>query len=226
MRRYVFPILLGLVGIGILLSLGFWQVRRLAWKEALLAEIDAKIVAAPVALESLAAPDRERDQYLPVAISGKTTGRELLVLSGRRGAGAGYEVIDAFETGGGRHVLLDRGFIPEELRDTVRPAVDVTGVGNLLWPNESDSYTPPPDTKSGLWFARDVDGMAKALGTEPLMVVLKTAEGDMQGVDPTPVDTSGIPNDHLQYAITWFSLAAVWAGMTGFLLWRIRQRQI
>lgn len=226
MRRYLFPILLGLVGIAILSSLGVWQVRRLAWKEALLAEIDARIGGAPVPLESLGNPDPVRDQYRPVAVSGRTTGQELLVLSGRRAEGAGYEVIDAFETAGGRRVLLDRGFIPEDARGGERPPVELTGTGNLLWPKETDSFTPPPDAKTGLWFARDVDGMAKALETEPLLVVLRSAKGEAQGIDPTPVDTSGIPNDHLQYAITWFSLAAVWAGMTAFLISRIRQRQI
>ena len=45
-----------------------------------------------------------------------------------------------------------------------------------------------------------------------------------EGLQPLGVTTSGIPNDHLQYAGTWFSLAAVWLGMTGYLLWRIRQR--
>ena len=226
MRRYIFPVLLGLIGIAILLSLGFWQVRRLAWKEALLADINARIGSTPVQIATLPPPDPARDQYLPVIIDGRTTGQELLVLSGKKGVGAGFEVIDAFETPEGRRVLLDRGFIPEDMRDAARPAIRLTGTGNLLWPNDSDSYTPPPDTKTGLWFARDVAGMAKALGTEPLLVVLKSAAGDTQGAEPRPVDTSSIPNDHLNYAITWFSLAAVWAGMTGFLLWRIRQRQI
>ncbi|PQV57399.1 surfeit locus 1 family protein [Defluviimonas denitrificans] len=226
MRRYIFPVLLGLVGIAILLSLGFWQVRRLAWKEALLADINARIGGSPVQIATLTAPDPARDQYQPVSVEGRTTGQELLVLSGKKGQGAGFEVIDAFETPEGRRVLLDRGFIPEDMRDTARPAIRVTGTGNLLWPNDSDSYTPPPDAKTGLWFARDVAGMAKTLGTEPLLIVLKASEGDLQGVGPRPVDTSAIPNDHLNYAITWFSLALVWAGMTGFLLWRIRQRQI
>lgn len=227
MRRYIFPVLLGLVGIAILLSLGFWQVRRLAWKEALLADINARIGGTPVQVATLTAPDPTRDQYLPVIVEGQTTGQGLLVLSGKKGQGAGFEVIDAFVTPEGRRVLLDRGFIPEDMRDTARPAIRVTGTGNLLWPNDSDSYTPPPDAKTGLWFARDVAGMAQALGTEPLLIVLKDAsEGDTQGVEPRPVDTSTIPNDHLNYAITWFSLAVVWAGMTGFLLWRIRQRQL
>jgi surfeit locus 1 family protein len=34
------------------------------------------------------------------------------------------------------------------------------------------------------------------------------------------VDTAGIPNDHLEYAVTWFALALVWLGMTAYFLRR------
>ncbi|MFV0303274.1 MAG: SURF1 family cytochrome oxidase biogenesis protein, partial [Paracoccus sp. (in: a-proteobacteria)] len=72
MRRYLFPLILGLGGIAILMSLGFWQLRRLDWKEAMLAEITAKIAAAPVPFDSLAAPDPAGDMYLPVSVEGAT----------------------------------------------------------------------------------------------------------------------------------------------------------
>lgn len=226
MKRYLSAILLGAVGIAILLSLGAWQVRRLAWKAHVIAAIEAKIGADPVPLSSLAAPDPVADLYRPVAAGGQTTGEELLVLSGQKGQGAGFEVISVLETDGGRRILLDRGFVAEAARDAPRPPVALEVAGNLHWPQEADSFTPKPDAARGLWFARDVPAMAAALGTEPLMIVARAVDGDAQGIVPVPVDTSHIPNDHLQYAITWFSLAAVWAGMTVFLLWRIRQRTI
>lgn len=221
MRRYISALALGLGGIAILVSLGFWQLSRLGQKEALLAEIRSRIAAPAVALPP--SPDPVRDKYLPVSVTGRTTGEELLVLSGQKMAGPGYEVISAFETGDGRRVLIDRGFVPEAGRDAARPPVALVATGNLLWPNDSDSFTPPPDAATGIWYARDVAAMAARLGTEPVMAVLRETGGDGQGIDPVPVDTSGIPNDHLQYAITWFSLALVWAGMTAYLLWRIRR---
>ncbi len=223
MRRYVFPLILGLVGVAILLSLGTWQLRRLTWKEDLLAAISQKISAAPVDLSSLPAPDPEKDRYLPVLVSG-TTGDDLLVLSGMKDIGAGYEVISTLTTPDGRRILLDRGFIPEDLRNRPRPPVALSVTGNLLWPNEEDSYTPAPDQKQRLWFARNVTTMSQFLQTEPILVVARQATGDDPTIVPVPVDGSGIPNDHLGYAITWFSLACVWAGMTVYLLWRIRQR--
>lgn len=223
MRRYVFPALLGLIGCAILLSLGLWQMRRLAWKEELLARIEAQIGAAPQDLAALGALDPVRDRYRPVRVAGRT-GEELLVLSGKKGLGAGYEVIAAFALPDGRRILLDRGFIAEEDHETPRPPVTLTVTGNLSWPDEADSYTPAPDAANRLWFARDVASMSEFLKTEPILVVARTAEGQEASIVPVPVDTAGIPNDHLNYAITWFSLAAVWAGMTVYLLWRIRQR--
>lgn len=222
MRRYVFPLLLGLIGCAILVSLGVWQIERLHWKQAMLAAIEARIGADPQELPP-EGTDTRALKYTPVRLMGATTGAEIRVLSGEKGTGPGFEVIAAFETGDGRHVLLDRGFIAEERAGDPRPATAMIVTGNLHWPEETDAYTPAPDAKTGIWFARDVPAMAAALGTEPVLVVARTVQGDAQGVMPRPLGTEGIPNDHLEYAITWFLLAIVWAGMTAFLLWRIRR---
>jgi surfeit locus 1 family protein len=64
--------------------------------------------------------------------------------------------------------------------------------------------------------------MAAALNAEPILIVARSDTGD--GIDPMPVDSSAIPNDHLNYAITWFLLALVWSGMTGLLVWRMRRK--
>ena len=225
MRRYLFPLMLGLGGIAILLSLGVWQLRRLEWKAGAVAAIEAQLASDPLALSALVTPERAQHQYQPVTLAG-TTGDELLVLSGRKGIGAGYEVIAAFTTDEGRTVLLDRGFIAEADRDAARPPARLTVTGNLLWPDDADSYTPPPDMARRLWFSRDIATMSDFLQTEPILVVARTADGQDVSIVPVPVNTAGIPNDHLEYALTWFSLAGVWAGMTGYLLWRIRRRTI
>ncbi len=228
LMRYVFPVLLGVAGCAILIGLGVWQVQRLAWKEALLAEIESRIAgpAEPLPLPQAAVADPAAMRFRPVEVTGRTTGLELYVLTGQKDVGGGYEIIAAFVTGDGRHVLLDRGFVAAGNETAARPATDLTVAGNLHWPDEADRFTPPPDQGRRLWFARDVPTMAAALGTEPILIVAKTVTGDAQGIAPVPVSTAGIPNDHLNYAITWFSLAAVWAGMTVYLLWRIRRRSV
>ncbi len=226
MRRYLSALILGAGGVAILMSLGIWQVRRLTWKEGVIAAIEARIGDEPVPLSGMTSPDPDDDLYRPVTVAGRTTGEEILVLSGQRELGPGFRVIAVFEAEDGRRILLDRGFIPESGRAIPRPGVQLSVTGNLLWPDDADRFTPPPDEKTGLWFARDVAAMSKSVKTLPVLVVVRTEEGNAQGIVPVPVDTSHIPNDHRNYAITWFSLAAVWAGMTAFLLWRIRQRKI
>ena len=225
--RILFPLLLGIAGVAVLLALGVWQVQRLAWKELVLAEINGQIARDPMALPG---PSQLGDSlslnYRPVQIEGATTGAELLVLSGKKGIGAGYRVISAFETSDGRRVMLDRGFVAEAEGGAGRPAVPLAIAGNLLWPRDTDSFTPPPDKGQSLWFSRDMASMAEALGTEPLLIVAREVTGDAQGVEAVPVSADGVPNDHFGYAMTWFSLAAVWAGMTGHLLWRIRRKTI
>lgn len=221
-RRMIVPLLIGLLGGAILISLGIWQLNRLAWKEAVLAEIDARIADAPVALP--AAPDPQADRYLPVTVTGRFTGEQIDVLVSRKQIGPGIRVIEAFETTDGRRILIDRGFVPQDARSAPRLSGPATVEGNLHWPDEVDGFTPAPDATTGLWFARDVPAMAAALNTEPTFIVARRPTGG--DIEPMPVDSSGIPNDHMNYAITWFSLAAVWLGMTAYLLWRIRQRTV
>ena len=207
------------LGLALLLGLGTWQVQRMGWKAGLLAEMDARLLSEPVALPEAIDPDR--DGFLAVTAEGRFTGEDRLVMASRKGIGPGWLVVAAFETGDERRILVDRGFLPDAARQEPRPAVAARITGNLHWPDEVDRFTPDPDRARGLWFARDVPELAAELGTEPALIVLRrTSEAEPPAL-PTPLDTSLVPDNHLNYAITWFSLAAIWAGMTILLLRRI-----
>lgn len=221
-RKMILPLVFGIAGTAILVALGVWQLQRLDWKEGVIAEIEARIVDAPVAIP--ATPDPDRDQYLPVVASGRITGEEAHVLVSVKRIGPGYRIVSGFEIEGGRRVLLDRGFIRETAKDAPRPGGEATVTGNLHWPDEIDRFTPAPDLDGNIWFARDIPALAEALGTEPVLVVLRETSEQDPPVTPFPVDTSGIPNNHFGYAVQWFGMALVWAGMTAFFLWRIRRR--
>lgn len=223
LKRIWFPVVMGIAGCAVLIALGTWQLRRLEWKEAILAEIDARIAAAPVELPAEVNP--EADRYLPVTVTGVLGGQELHVLTSVKDVGPGYRVISVLTTGD-RRVMVDLGFLPEAEKDLSRMAEGVTVTGNLHWPQETDRWTPAPDAARGIWFARDVGAMAEALGTEPVLVVARDVSGADLGVTVLPIDSAGIPNDHLNYAITWFSLAAVWAVMAGALIWRAGKRTV
>lgn len=222
MARLILPLVFGIAGVAVLMSLGFWQLSRLDEKQAVIAEIEARIDAAPVALPE--APDEARDRYLPVYTEGSYTGEAVHVLSSLRELGTGSRVIAVLETAEGRRLLVDRGFMP----DRARPEADFTSgpvevTGNLHWPRDATSLTPPPDMERGLWFSRTVAPLATHLGTEEVLIIARQDGSPVPGLTTMPVATIDIRNDHLEYAITWFLLALVWAGMTGFLLWRIRR---
>ncbi|MEO8243927.1 MAG: SURF1 family protein [bacterium] len=220
MRRLIAPVLFGLIGAAILIGLGVWQLQRLGQKEAKIAAIEAMLVADPEPLPAVVGAGTDR--YRGVSAVGRYTGEGLFSLDSLRDMGPGRRVIAVFELAGGRRVLVDRGIWLDGTEAQPLVPHDATVQGNLDWPQETDRFTPAPDSKTGLWFARDVTAMAAALGTEAVMIVARGTTGD--GITPMPVDTSTIPNDHWQYAMTWFSLAAVWLGMTGLLVWRIRRR--
>lgn len=221
-RRMIAPLLFGLCGVAILLALGTWQLRRLEWKTAILDEIASRLEAesGPVPAD----PTEADSEYLRVRESGELLPGELHVYTSAPPRGVGYRVIAPFRIGDGRTVLLDRGFVPIDEKDAARRTGPLTVEGALLWPDETDGFTSEPDRDANIWFARDVGLMAEALGTEPLMIVT-AASDDPDGPMPLPVGVN-IPNDHLEYAITWFSLAAIWAVMTGYLLWRIKRRTL
>src|SRR6056297_447211 len=111
-KGLLIPMLFGLAGAGILIGLGIWQMQRLDWKESVLAKIESRIAADPVALPE--DPDPQADQYLPVRVSGEFGDGALRVLVSRKRVGAGHLVISPFVTDAGRRILVDRGFLKLE----------------------------------------------------------------------------------------------------------------
>ncbi|WP_299724468.1 SURF1 family protein [uncultured Tateyamaria sp.] len=221
--RLWFGLIVGVIGVGILLALGTWQVQRLAWKQDLLARIEAQIDADPVPLAEALAPEFRR--YAPVTVTGTFGAGDafLTALASRKTTGAVYRIIRPFEAEGHGRILIDTGWLRDGEDVPGAPQVRLTLVGNLDAPNEIDGFTPAPDLEKNIWFARDVSAMAAALNTAPVLVVLRDEPEIDLGVTPWPVDTAGIPNDHLQYALTWFSLAVIWGGMTTYFLLRTRR---
>lgn len=220
MRSTLFLLIVGLGGAAVLVALGIWQLQRLDWKQGILSQIESRIAAEPVAVPTN--PLSDEDRYLPVYASGQLLPGALHVLISQKQMGAAYRLIAPFALDDGRKVMVDLGFIPVEKKDDVQPQGQLTLTGNLSWPSETDSFTPVPDTQRNIWFARDVGQMAQALNTEPVLIVARQVTPALSEVTPLPVDTAGIPNDHLNYAITWFSLAFVWLGMC--LIFLRRQR--
>ena len=220
--KFLFPLFLGLVGVATLIMLGIWQVQRLDWKNDLLHNIEKKIMSEPIQL--ISDPTEVNDQYRSVIVEGDIQPGEIHVLTSLKNTGPGFLIVVPFQLFDGRVIMVDLGFIPEAEKKLDRSRGRVKLIGNLLWPNETDGFTPAPDVEKNIWFARDLEKMSNHLNTDPILVVLMNSEPVRA---PTPQRIGiHIANDHLGYAITWFSLALVWFGMTILLVYHIRKQQV
>ena len=221
MKRVLFAVF-SIAGTAVLLWLGNWQLDRLAWKQTVLEQIDQRIAAPAVPVPLTPVPSE--DTYLQVFAEGRFGQEYIRVLVSQKRIGAGYRVISTFKTEG-RRILVDRGFIDLSKSSDMQADQAVVVQGNLHWPDEVDGFTPAPDLEKNIWFARDVRALSEALQTQPILIVASQISPPNQNIKPLEIDSSAIPNDHLQYAVTWFSLAAIWIMMSGAFLWRLRKKK-
>jgi surfeit locus 1 family protein len=209
-----------LMGLALLIGLGVWQLQRLQWKEGLLAEIDARTHGTPITLDDAVAIARDgRDpSYYRVRVEGRfhhDLERYLYALS--LGGEPGWHVITPLKTANGGWVLVDRGFVPDKLRDpSTRPLGQVQGLvtvtGLVRTPEKGSIFIPDNEPKANRWFSRDLTAMTQSMfsgGTVKVAPFFIEAEAsDVPGGWPKGGQTRlNIPNNHLQYAITWFALA-------------------
>jgi surfeit locus 1 family protein len=220
-RRLIWPTVMTGLGVAALVSLGNWQLDRKAWKEDIIARIGARTTAPPVGLAE--ANDRVRAggdaEYLRVVARGRfLNDKERYFYAPDPELGPGYHVYTPFEVAGeGAVLFVNRGFVPEALKaPEARKAgqlggeVEVTGLVRM--PGKKGFFTPDNDPKSNLWFWRDFAGLLRSVfadaerATIPLFL---EAEAAAPGGWPKGGATRlEIPNRHLEYALTWFGLAA------------------
>lgn len=232
-RSLIAPGLASLLALSILLGLGVWQIERKAWKEDLIARIVRESKAEPTAPPPGAAWDPQRDEFHHVRMSGHfLNDKETLVHGLAPGetpgrALQGYYVITPFIRDDGGTVLVNRGFVPTELKaqgdrtsGLIEGETTVTGILRASEPRTM--FVPAPDPVRGEWFNRDVAGIAAARGLGDVAPFLVEADAV---VGQTSWPRGGqlrvdLPNNHLQYAFTWFGIAACLVGVFGVFAWR------
>ncbi|MDE2607707.1 MAG: SURF1 family protein [Burkholderiales bacterium] len=212
-------------------ALGVWQVHRLAWKEALIARVDRNVHAAPIPAPG---PDAwgaltADDEYRRVQARGRFDyGREVLVAATTE-LGAGYWVLTPLETAPGRWLLVNRGFVPPELRGRVPHGAPEQSVTGLLRPGEPGGRLfQHNDPSAGRWYSRDVAAIAAAQGlagtVAPYFVDAQPQPGAAPEWPRAGLTVLRFRNDHLVYALTWFALAAIMAAAIGYLVLDARRR--
>lgn len=214
------------------LSLGIWQVKRLAWKEDLIARVEQHVHAQPEAAPApaaWAALKRENDEYRRINISGRFAHQHETLVHASTALGSGYWVITPLRSTQGFWVLVNRGFVSAEWRErTTRLATETSGeqevIGLLRLSEPGGRFMQANDGPHGRWYSRDVQAMAQAAGLKdapvaPYFIDITAPEQGPNTAWPRPgLTVLQFTNNHLVYAFTWFALAAMTAGALGYLV--------
>ena len=239
-RGLLWPTLLALPALAVLLSLGTWQMQRKAWKERILGAIAERAQGATIPLaDAIARRAAGADtEYQRVRLTGRFLhgGERHLytVLSGQ----AGYLVYAPMRTEGGAIVLVNRGFVPERLKEPASRGQGQVGgeqtvTGLVRLPGEPSWATPPSEHARNIYFWPDLAGMTLAVRAVPEIgrdapIVPFFIDAEAQPANPGGWPRGGttnlaLPNRHLEYALTWYGLAATLIGVwLAFVLSRWR----
>lgn len=232
-RRLLLPSLTAIVGIAILLGLGFWQVERKQWKEALIAKLTERSVAAPAPLpppenwNGLSAADWEfRRVRLRATFVRDARPAWLYVSSSALRSdikAPGYYVFAPARLPDGRIVVVNRGYVAEPAGTPQPPDREIEIEGYLRWPQSSSWFIADRDSSGDVWFAFDQRAMARMRGWGEVAPFYIDQESPLPpgGIPRSGALTVSLRNNHLGYALTWFGLAGGLAGV--FTLWLRKQ---
>lgn len=213
--------ILGLLVFLALIGLGTWQVERLQWKEGLLAEIEARSHAPGASLGEIEAlwRDSQDVDYRTVTLSGRLLNdKERHFFTTYKGT-SGYNVYTPLALEDGRTIFVNRGFVPYDRKDpATRPAgqvagpVTITGLARNPLPGKPSSLLPDNDAASNIYYWKDLAGMAAQSGIAADRVLSFFVDAN-EAPNPGGLPVGGVtiidlPNNHLQYAVTWYGLAA------------------
>jgi surfeit locus 1 family protein len=213
-RPTLWPTLFTVPTLILLLGLGTWQVERLHWKENLIATRTERSTAAPVPLPSDGASPASFD-FSKAAVTGHfLNDKEMLLAARSLNGNLGFHVVTPFVESDGRSILVDRGWIPLELKNPAdRKAGEIEGptkIEGVLRGSQKGGWFVP-DNKPGerVWWYVDVPAMARSVGLEGARpYFLEAGPAPNPGLYPLGGQSHiDLPNNHLQYALTWYSFA-------------------
>jgi cytochrome oxidase assembly protein ShyY1 len=236
-----------MVMVAVCVGLGLWQLQRRVEKHALIAALDERLATAPKALPMPAqwaelTPAKDEFRRVDFTATYQRLPDVMVYSSGSsvRGdvSGPGTWAFLPAQLAGGEVVVVNTGFVQNTMQDRAQEdrAVGkfVTGqpvklAGYLRFPEAAGALTPAENVAKRLWFTRDHQAMARALGWNtdgktmaPFYIDLESPAPDNGIPKPGPLEVH-LKDDHLQYAVTWFGLGAVMA--IAFLVWWRAQRR-
>ena len=219
---------------GLFLALGVWQVQRLGWKNDLVARVNERAHADPVAAPSPGQwPSLQADpsahEYRRVQLAGEFLHGGEQRVQAVTDRGAGFWVMTPLRVADGAVVWVNRGFVPsasqwQATRESAHCRGPVTVTGLLRLSEPGGGFLRRNDPAAGRWFSRDVPALAAAAGLPPAAVAPYFVDAGADTPCATPQGPVGgltvlrFANNHLVYALTWFALAAMTVAATVFVL--------
>ncbi len=213
-RPTLWPTLFTVPALILLLGLGSWQVERLHWKENLIATREQRSSGAPITL-----PDDKADpagfEFSKAVVTGRfLNDKEMLLAARSLNGNLGFHVVTPLVESDGRAILVDRGWIPLDLKNpSERKAGQLEGQvtleGLLRGSQHGGWFVPENKPPERVWWYVDVPAMARAAGLEGARPYFLEA-GPAPNPGGYPIGGQSrieLPNNHLQYAITWYSFA-------------------
>ena len=215
------------IALVILLSLGTWQVNRLHWKETLLSDIQERSTAAPVdvtELERLIAAGEPIDYRHATASGEYLHDKERHFLATFEGQ-SGFYLYTPLQLADGRYLFVNRGFVPYDRKDPAsRPESlvageqTVTGLARAELQEKPSSLVPDNDERANIFYWKDRTRMAASVDLPEDRVLPFFLDADASpvagGLPKGGVTQIDLPNNHLQYAITWYGLAVALVAVT------------
>jgi surfeit locus 1 family protein len=196
-----------------LMGLGNWQLKRLKEKENCIAKIELNIKNPPIEMVNLqTAPEL----YTKIEVEGHFLDGENIFLYGRRSAYPekdGYYLLSPFKDKLGNVYLVSRAWIPQSAKGSIRSfkSKNEETITAFVMPGEEKRvFIPDNDKKNNIWFTLDLNEASHRLGiTKKDFYLMQVNSTDLpDGAFPlTSTYLNVIRNDHLEYAITWYSLA-------------------
>jgi surfeit locus 1 family protein len=224
LRPLLWPTLMSLPVFIFALGLGVWQMERREWKRDILDLIAVNQAATPMTLDELVKGDPLRREYGRVTLSGTFLHDKEFHLAARSMKNdVGIQVVTPVRTDDGRILLFDRGWVPSTRKEPAKRAegqvagkVELTGIVRRAQVQRQFAPDNAPD--KNVWFHVDVPLMRQMAGGSPDPVLdtffLEADATRNPGGLPIGGQTRlDIPNDHLQYALTWFGIALALAGV-------------
>ena len=184
-------------------TLGTWQLYRLQWKQDLINQIAKGLESTPIKYSASI-----KKNYQRVELTGKYIFDKQIYLYSLNERGVpGYDVVTPFITTNNENVLINRGWIKKEKRNNLsNVSISNNIIGLLRLPNKKNLFTPENNLKENIWFYLNLKEIEKISGKKFSNYIVYLEDNNISVPKPRKI-TIDLPNNHLKYAITWYSIS-------------------